>query len=78
MKSNHPKDVPFRHRVALVQGEAFRCVAVEFEPGLWKTVPDGKQVPPVLEVVAVLKQCEASYKNPKGVCLLTGCKCLCN
>lgn len=78
MKTNHPEGVPFRHRIALVQGESFRCVAVEFEPGHWKTVPDGKQVPRVLEVVAVLKKCGANFKNNNGVCLLTGQKCLCN
>jgi hypothetical protein len=50
--SSKPKTV--RHRTALVQGESFRCVAIEIKPGRWKNVQDGTELPRVLEILQVI------------------------
>jgi hypothetical protein len=41
-------------RIALVQGESFRCVAIEAKPGRWMKADDGAELPRVLEIVRVL------------------------
>jgi hypothetical protein len=75
MESAKSKPVVRRHKVALVQGEAFRCEAVEVEPGKWKRVPDGASLPRVLEVVQLLRDCDAAYVDKNGTCRLTGKIC---
>jgi hypothetical protein len=45
---------PVQPRTALVQGEMFRCVAVETTPGRWTNVQDGKALPPVLEILQIM------------------------
>jgi hypothetical protein len=50
--SSKPKTVKLR--TALVQGESFRCVAIEIKPGRWKNVQDGTEIPRVLEILQVI------------------------
>jgi len=57
--SSKPKEV--KHRIALVQGESFRCVAVEIAHGRWKSVQGGTELPPVLEVLKIKGNCDASF-----------------
>ena len=65
----------FKHRIALVQGEGFRCVAAEFAADRWRQVPGGTELPRVLEVVAVLRECQGNFKAADSTCLLTGAPC---
>lgn len=51
-----------KRRIALVQGELFRCVAVESELGRWTKVDDGAELPRVLEVLQVLGE-----RNAEGI-----------
>jgi hypothetical protein len=54
MEFHNSKAVAVKPRTALVQGESFRCVAVEIRPGHWRKLQDGAELPPVLDVVSVL------------------------
>jgi hypothetical protein len=40
-------------RIALVQGESFRCLAVAVRPGRWVKAGDGAELPRVLEILRV-------------------------
>ena len=41
------------HRIALVQGESFRCMAVEGAPNRWTKLDDGTELPHVLEILHI-------------------------
>ena len=45
-----------KHKVALVQGEDFRCAAYQDEVGEWRGIYSGRALPPVLEVLAEVEQ----------------------
>ncbi len=60
--SNSKTPAAVKLRTALVQGESFRCVAVEVLPGHWRKLQDGAELPPVLDVVSVLQ----SAANPRS------------
>jgi hypothetical protein len=55
MELSHSKQWKAKPRIALVQGESFRCVAIESKPGRWQRVQDGSELPPVLEILLVLE-----------------------
>jgi hypothetical protein len=55
MELSHSKQWKLKPRIALVQGESFRCVAIESKPGRWKKVQDGSELPQVLEILLVLE-----------------------
>jgi hypothetical protein len=55
MELSHSKLSKVKPRIALVQGESFRCVAIEAKPGRWKKIQDGSELPPVLEILLVLE-----------------------
>jgi hypothetical protein len=55
------KPVEEKHRIALVQGESFRCVAVEADRGRWRKVHEKTELPRVLEVVAVIGYCNSLF-----------------
>lgn len=61
MESQTSKPVQTKCKIALVQGESFRCVAVEASQGMWKRVTDGAQLPRVLEIVSLVGYCEPSF-----------------
>lgn len=75
MSSGHFHSARFKHRIALVQGEGFRCAAVEFADERWRQVPGGKELPRVLEVVAILRECQGDFRATDATCLLTGAPC---
>jgi hypothetical protein len=53
MEFNNSKPKEVKHRIALVQGESFRCMAVENAPNRWTNLQDGTELPPVLEILQV-------------------------
>jgi len=61
MESKTSKPVVAKCKIALVQGESFRCVAVEISQGIWKRASDGAQLPRVLETVRLMGYCEPSF-----------------
>ena len=50
-----------KRKIALVQGEQFRCVAMESGDGQWVRISDGSPLPRVLEVVRLVGHCEPSF-----------------
>ena len=60
MESKASESVKAKCKIALVQGESFRCVAVEAGEGMWKRVADGAPLPRVLEIVRLMGYCEPS------------------
>jgi hypothetical protein len=61
MNSNEIRSQNKRPQIALVQGESFRCVAVEITNGRWKSIQEGTELPPVLEVLKIMGNCDASF-----------------
>jgi hypothetical protein len=61
MESKTVKPVKTKCKIALVQGESFRCVAVEAGQGMWKRVADGALLPRVLEIVSLVGYGEPSF-----------------
>ena len=53
MKLNESKQ-----KVALVQGESFRCTAFQDDVGTWRGIYSGRVLPPVLEVLSEIEQSE--------------------
>jgi hypothetical protein len=66
MEHKHSKPETVKRRVALVQGESFRCVAVEIKPGRWSRMDDGTELPRVLEVLQVLDVRDSSVLGKPG------------
>jgi len=54
MQLDNSKTQVVQPRTALIQGESFRCVAVEYLPSHWRCVQDGAELPPVLDIVSVM------------------------
>lgn len=50
-------------------------MAIEIQPDQWKRVPDGTPLPPVLQVVRVLCQCDGLFKRVNGTCSMTEKPC---
>jgi len=62
MESSEPKPQLIKKcPVAVVQGESFRCMAVEYGEGVWRKYADGSPLPPVIEVVKVTGYCELAF-----------------
>jgi hypothetical protein len=53
MEFNNSKLKEVTHRIALVQGESFRCMAVEGAPNRWTKLDDGTELPHVLEILHI-------------------------
>jgi hypothetical protein len=65
MEFSSSKRREVKPRVALVQGESFRCVAVETTLGRWMKVQDGSELPHVLEIVQVMEVGRSSGERMK-------------
>lgn len=61
MDSSSSKPEKVKPRIALVQGELFRCVALEITAGRWKRVQDGAELPQVLEILKVIGNGDSSF-----------------
>lgn len=60
MQHSRPETAAKR-KIALVQGESFRCVAVEVESGHWRQVKNGIELPRVLNIIRIMGYCEPSF-----------------